>query len=351
MADSHCTVPATIKLFLDSDALIHNWTFLDSLSGKASAGAAVKANGYGVGAISVVQHLYKAGCRDFYVANWVEAAEIEAVLANDANISVLNGVRAEDMSFAVKSRAKPVLNTVQQILRWVPAGMPCDLMINSGMNRLGINIEDIAHISDSILNIDIVMSHLACADEDVIQNQEQLEAFKAALQQVSGKRASLANSAGIALGSDYHFDTTRPGLSLYGGSQRDLLSSNIMQVVFPQSQILQVRDLVAGDRLGYNAQYIAAEVKRVAILAMGYADGYLRGFSGTGCFASDGRDLPVLGRVSMDLIAVDLSAAMELSEGDWVDCKFDLPQATRQSGMSQYELLTCLGSRSDRIWR
>jgi len=171
------------------------------------------------------------------------------------------------------------------------------------------------------------------------------------LKNVSARRTSLANSAGIALGPDFHFDCTRPGLSLYGGKPRQELYGTIKQVVFPQAQILQVRKLKPGDKLGYNAKYIAKNEMTIAILAMGYADGYLCSFSNNGLFVSDGISLAVLGRVSMDLIAIDISSAEHLGEGDWVECEYDLPQAAEQSGLSQYELLTGLGNRLERVWR
>ena len=350
MNDANPMIPPTAAIKLDSDALVENWRALDRLSGKAKAGAAVKANAYGLGVRDVVQKLMVAGCADFFVANWQEAREIEDLTAGKAGVSVLNGVRQSDLPFALQSPAKPVLNSLEQVGRWKPSGRACDIMINSGMNRLGINVEDLGDELCSGLNVDMVMSHLASADEDVPQNAAQLERFKAALEFVPAKRRSLANSAGIALGSDYHFDVTRPGLSLYGGVQRPALEDIIRQVAFPQAEIIQVRSLRAGDRLGYNAQYIAAESHDVGILAMGYADGYLRGFSNSGIFLHGDIVLPVLGRVSMDLIAIDLSDEPNLKEGDWVDCEYDLGIASGQSGLSQYELITGLGNRLARQW-
>ncbi len=351
MSDETIEIPANVRLRLDSNALTANWRNLDVMSGSASAGAAIKANGYGVGAIEVVERLQSAGCRDFYVANWQEAKEIEAYIDSDSSVSVLNGVSIADMPFARASRAKPVLNSIEQVLRWQETGLPCDVMINSGMNRLGIDVPDLAQFDGNLLDIDIVMSHLASADEDVQQNADQLEQFVEALKHVSGKRTSLSNSAGIALGDAYHFDCTRPGISLYGGKQRPEFSEPIKQVVFPETQILQIRQLKAGDKVGYNAKYVADRDHPIAILAMGYADGYLRGFSNTGLFFDDGqKELPVLGRVSMDLIAIDITAAPHLEESAWVSAQYDLPIASRQSGLSQYELITGLGSRYARHW-
>ncbi len=350
MSDEKPNIPPTARVKLDSGALVANWRALDQMSGAAKAGAAVKANAYGLGARDVVRRLIAAGCTDFFVANWQEAQEIEDLTTGKADVSVLNGVRAADLPFALQSSAKPVLNSLEQVQRWKSTGKPCDVMINSGMNRLGINVEDLEANLFAGMAIDMVMSHLASADEDGPQNEDQLQHYRAALEIVNGKRTSLANSAGIALGSAYHFDVTRPGLSLYGGIQRPALEDMITQVAIPQAEIIQVRSLRAGDKLGYNAQYVAAESHKVAILAMGYADGYLRGFSNSGLFMHDGMLLPVLGRVSMDLIAIDLAAAPYLQEGDWVECEYDLEVASAQSGLSQYELITGLGNRLSRDW-
>lgn len=350
MNDRKQIVPATAKVRLDSEALVSNWRSLDRLSGNAQAGAAVKANAYGLGVRDVVQKLIAAGCKDFFVANWQEANEIEDLTAGMASVSVLNGVREQDMPFALQSAAKPVINSLEQLGRWKLSGKVCDVMINSGMNRLGIDLDDLDGDLFTGMSIDLAMSHLASADEDVVQNSEQMVCYKAALEIVPSQRTSLANSAGIALGSEYHFDVTRPGLSLYGGVQRSELNEIIQQVAIPQAEILQVRSLSAGDKVGYNAQYVANHAHNIATLAMGYADGYLRGFSNSGAFTYQGAQLPVLGRVSMDLIAIDLSHAAALKEGDWVDCEYDLQTAAAQSGLSQYELITGLGNRLAREW-
>lgn len=350
MADRKPDIPPTARIRLDSEALVSNWRNLDRLSGQAKAGAAVKANAYGLGVRNVVRKLSAAGCTDFFVANWQEAREIEDLTAGFASLSVLNGVRQSDMSYALQSPAKPVLNSLEQVARWKTTGRTCDVMINSGMNRLGINPVDLHGDLLSGMQVDMVMSHLASADEDGPQNADQLLIYKLALETVSGKRTSFANSAGIALGNEFHFDVTRPGLSLYGGIQRPALQGVIRQVAIPQAEILQVRSLRPGDRLGYNACYVADHPHDIAILGMGYADGYLRGFSNRGIFVHDGNKLPVLGRVSMDLIAIDLAGAHYLGEGDWVDCEYDLSVASTQSGLSQYELITGLGNRLPRQW-
>lgn len=350
MSDKNPNIPATAKVQLNGAALVQNWQTLNRLSGSASAGAAVKADAYGLGARPVVELLQKSGCRDFFVASWQEVAEIENVVADGVNISVLNGIRDADLEYALNSRAKPVLNSLEQAELWRSTSKPCDVMIETGMNRLGIEIPDLDQLPLEDLNVDIVMSHLASADEDCPQNQQQLEAFLDCAPNIKGNRRSLSNSAGIALGDTYHFDTTRPGLSLYGGVQRGELAGKIKQVATPLAEIIQTRSLKPGDRVGYNAQYIAEYHHDIAILAMGYADGYLRGFSNTGYFSSENKKLAVLGRVSMDLIAIDISEAPNLKSGDWVECEYDLPTASQQSGLSQYELITGLGQRLERVW-
>jgi alanine racemase len=342
---------APTRLRLDGDALVSNWTWLARHSGTAACGAAIKANGYGTDAQGVVARLAAVGCNDFFVATWAEAAAL--ILPDGASLSVLHGVRSEDMAAATTSPARPTLNTLEQIARWRPTGRPCDVMVDTGMNRLGISPQDVADGALLSLNIDTLMSHLASADEDSPQNAAQRGAFAAMSGKTSAQRMSLANSAGICLGPDYAFDLTRPGIALYGGVPRDVAKGHLRQVAFPEAQILQRRRVAAGETLGYNATYHATAAMEIAIINLGYADGYLRAFSGPdgvkGGSAGDGR-LPIIGRVSMDLIALCVDAAPELGEGDWVTLDYDLPTASHLTGLSQYELLTNLGTRFDRIW-
>jgi alanine racemase len=339
-----------LRIRLNEAALVSNWNWLAAQSGPADCGAAVKAGGYGVGARDVVSRLAAAGCKQFFVAHWGEAAAI-ADLVPTLQIAVLNGLDADDPADVLSIGAVPVLNTPLQIARWKAAGGgACHVMLDSGINRLGIGVEQISGDLFDGLQIDILLSHLASADEDVPQNAAQLAAFLDASAGIAAGRRSLANSAGIMLGSDYHFDLTRPGLSLYGGIARPEMAEHIKPVVQPQASVLQVRDLPAGSAVGYNATYICAQPTRVATLAIGYADGYGRGFSGKGVVLFDGQQLPVIGRVSMDLLLVDTTQAPHLKEGDWVEVGYDLPAASVLSGLSQYELLTGIGHRSERNW-
>jgi alanine racemase len=339
---------APLRLALNTDALVSNWRWLDWAGGAAACGAAIKANGYGLGARAVLDRLAKAGCRDFFVATWDEAQAL-GPLPDGVALSVLHGVRADDMAVALASPARPVLNTSEQVARWkAAAGGLCDIMVDTGMNRLGLLVDDMAGGLLGGMTIETLMSHLASADEDAPQNIVQRDAFAALKGWSSARRMSLANSAGICLGSDYAFDLTRPGLALYGGVPRREASGNIRQVVTPQAQILQRRRVCAGDTVGYNATFTATAPMELAVLNLGYADGYLRGFSGRG--SAGGGRFPVIGRVSMDLTIICVDAEPELKEGDWVNIDYDLRTASRASGLSQYELLTGLGDRFERIW-
>ena len=339
-----------LRLILDGAALVANWRWLAAISG-TPAGAAVKADGYGLGAREVSRRLAEAGCRDFFVATWAEAAAL-GPLPDGAGLSVLHGVRDEDMPAALASPARPVLNTPAMVARWKAAapGRPCDVMVDTGMNRLGLSMEDAGSALLDGLAIDLLMSHLACADEPgSAMNEKQRARFADIAARTPAKRSSLANSAGACLGPAYGFDLIRPGLALYGGIPRIEAAGNIAQVVRVEAQILQLRDVPPGGTGGYGATFTATAPTRVAILNIGYADGYLRAFAGHGSALHGGRICPLVGRVSMDLIAVDIGGA-DVTEGDWLDIEYRLEASARDTGLSQYELLTGLGSRYQRRW-
>jgi alanine racemase len=335
-----------LRLRLDRAALVAKLSWLQATAGTA-AGAAVKADGYGLGAREVTAALAQAGCRDFLVSTWDEAERLGDLPAG-ASLSVLHGVCRDDLNEALRSRARPVLCSLEQVSRWRGAAgrRPCDVMIDTGMNRLGVRPEESPLLEGLV--IDTLMSHLACADEDHPLNAIQLERFRAVAATVPAKRASLANSAGICLGRDYAFDLVRPGLALYGGVPRAEAKGHIRQVAHLEAQVIQRRVAKSGESVGYGATFVAERDTQIAVLNIGYADGYWRGFAGGGSATFEGVRLPLVGRVSMDLIAVDCSAAPQVREGDWVGIDFDLPAAAAASGMSQYELLTGLGGRFER---
>jgi alanine racemase len=340
---------APIRLHLDGAALVSNWRFLRS-QGDAACGAAVKADAYGLGSREVVRRLRDAGCKDFFVAHWGEAAAI-ADLIPPEQIAVFNGIGPDDIEYCRSIGAIPVLNTPSQVERWrASGGGLCHVMVDSGINRLGIGPEQMHSGLFASLDIDILMTHLACADEDSPENEAQLASFLSMSQAVPARRRSMANSSGIMLGRDYHFDLTRPGMALYGGITRPELRPHIKQVVRIQSQVLQIRKHNIGARIGYNGTYVCGGETKVATCSIGYADGYRRNFSGSGMVSFGNISLPVIGRVSMDLITVDATNSSALVEGDWVDVEYSLELASMQSGLSQYELLTGLGQRFERRW-
>ncbi len=332
------------RLTIDLATLAANWRLLARASGSAATGAAVKADGYGLGARAIVDTLARAGCRDFFVASWAEAATLGA-MPDGARLAVLHGVQDGEMAAALASTAVPVLCTPRQVAAWHEAapGRACDVMVDTGMNRLGIGVGDLGALDG--VAVDTVHSHLACADTpDHPMNARQLAAFRAVVSTVPARRASLANSAGIMLGSDYAFGLTRPGIGLYGGGV-----AGVAAVVGIEARVVQVRDVAAGDSVGYGATWTAARPTWVAVLAIGYADGW-PSLANTGAiFAGDAR-CPMVGRVSMDLIATDVTGA-DVTEGDWLRLDFDLARIAAAASRSQYELLTGLGHRYARAYQ
>jgi len=337
-----------LRLTIDRSAIQSNWRWLQDYAG-VPAGAAVKAEAYGLGAREATEALIEAGCRDFFVSTWAEAERL-GNLPEGVSLVVLHGVGLDDAEAALRLSARPCLNSANQVARWkeIAPDRACDVMIDTGINRLGLRPTEIGLLDG--LMIDTLHSHLACADEDSAMNGMQLERFRAVASVVPANRYAMANSAGICLGRDYSFDLVRPGLALYGGVPRAEAEGNIRQVARVEAQIVQRRTIPVGETCGYGATFHANEDTEAAILNIGYADGYLRGFSSHGSAFVGEYALPVLGRVSMDLLAVGVDAAPQLSEGDWVEIDYDLPGASKQSGLSQYELLTTLGSRFERRW-
>jgi alanine racemase len=342
---------APLRLILDGEALAANWRWLRGQGGDAACGAAIKADGYGIGADATVVRLLDAGCRDFFVATWAEAQALTP-FGEGVSLSVLHGVRADDIAAAIASSARPTLNSAEMVARWKQAApeRPCDVMIDTGINRLGLTPEEACSGLLDGLTIKTLMSHLACADKpESPMNGAQLRRFAEIAARIPADRYSLANSAGICLGPDYAFGLTRPGLALYGGVPSPVAQGHIRQVVRIEAEILQVRAVGPGQTVGYGATFTATAPTRVAILNLGYADGYMRGFSGGGTARAGDIVFPLAGRVSMDLIAVDIGNAA-IGESDWLEIDYALPEAADRSGLSQYELLTGLGTRYQRRW-
>ena len=338
--------PPTLRLTVDTEALAANWRALDALSGGASAGAAVKADAYGLGVDTCVPALRDAGCRTFFVAHWSEVAGVIKHVPGD-QIAVLHGVLSEaDCAYARATGAVPVINSLEQARLWTATGGGrCHLMVDTGINRLGIALAETGDPAVAALEIDILMSHLASADERTAMNRMQAELLSEAAEAIAHQRLSLANSAGIGLGEAFAFDLTRPGLALYGGVPREELAGHIRPVARIAAQLLQTRNLAPGEAVGYNATFIAPTHMRVGTVSIGYADGFLRGRGPGNALFHEGRALPILGKVSMDMVVVDLTAGSDLGAGDWLEVPWNIADAAQQNALSPYELLTTIGPR------
>lgn len=350
------------RLIIDLAKIQSNYRTLQALAPDSEVGAVVKANAYGLGALEVVPALAEAGCRHFYVAHTREGEEVRAALdGRDADIFVFNGFWESELAELRAAGLFPVINDLAQLeqLRAIAPDLPCALHLDTGMNRLGLDRDEAdALLADPArlegLDIRQVMSHLACADEpDHALNRDQLERFTALHAALPGIPASLANSAGVMLGRDYHFDVLRPGLALYGGAPVPGDVSPFQPAVHIEAPILQLRTLRPGDTLGYGATFTADRPMQIATVAAGYADGLLWASANGGAGMIAKTPVSILGRVSMDLIAVDLSDLEHApAPGDAVSFLGPvLEQIAEAAGTISYEYLVRLGMRFDREYR
>jgi alanine racemase len=293
-----------------------------------------------------VPALRDAGCEDFFVAHWGEVAAVAAHVPA-GRIAVLHGpLEPADCAYARAVGAVPVINSLEQAEMWTQSGGGrCHLMVDTGINRLGIALAEAGDPRIAALDIDILMSHLACADETTALNRMQAELLREAAETIPHRRLSLANSAGIGLGPDFALDLTRPGIALYGGVPRAELAEAIRPVAHVEARLLQCRQLAPGESVGYNATFIAPTPMRVGTVSIGYADGFLRARGPGNAFWSDSRRLPILGKVSMDMVVVDLAEAPDLAAGDWLKVPWNIADAAQQTILSPYEMLTVIGRR------
>ncbi len=352
---------APAVLTIDLDALAWNWRFLNDKATPARAAAVVKANGYGLGAPIVARKLAKAGCRLFFTAHLDEAIALREALADPAiEIGVLNGLcPGEEMIYRAHALF-PVLNDLGQVAHWraycrdVGEHVPAALQIDTGMTRLGLPAAEVERlIADPGLMDGIsfryLMSHMACADTpDHPLNRQQLERFRRAVDAIPHTIAMLAASSAIFLGPEWHFDMVRPGVALYGGRPVDGVENPLRQVVRLDAKILQIQDVDAPQTVGYGASHKIEEPAKIATVGVGYADGYLRSLSGKATAVLDGVTIPLVGRVSMDLLTFDVSKAPSAKPGDWIQLigpDHPVDALADQAGTIGYEILTGLGPR------
>lgn len=355
------------RLTIDLGALADNWQDIAERVGSAATAAVVKADAYGIGLEPAAKALAEAGCHTFFVALPEEGLRLRATV-RDAAIYILDGLLPGSAATYVAADLRPVLGSFPEIEEWAEAKQAgaatgAALHIDTGMNRLGLTLGEARVLSEhrellSTIAPSLLMSHLAAADTpDHPLNRKQLAAFRAVRALLPAIPASLANSAGILLGPDYRFDLVRPGIALYGGAAA-AGAHPLRPVVTAEARILQVREAKRGETVGYGATETLRQPTRIAIVAAGYADGYHRhaGSSdarpGARAFLH-GRYAPLVGRISMDLIAIDVTDIPGAERGDWVEMfgpNIPIDEVAHHAGTIGYELLTGLGRRLARSY-
>ena len=361
MSADHEVAWLTVRL----DAIAANYKTFRGHAAPAAVAGVVKADAYGMGLAMVAPRLAAAGCDTFFVARLEEGIQLREALPK-ARIFVFDGAPFGAVPALIAHRLTPVLNSLDQIAVWAGVGRDLDaaIHVDTGMNRLGLNPAELSELAASWrgrlkgLNLVLVMSHLASADDPKSkQNDEQLARFRAALAVLPPAPASLANSGGILLGKPYHFDLVRPGIGLYGGHPQPGHGENPMRAAAILSgRILQLRRIDKGETVGYAATYRAKRSTMLATIALGYADGVRRSLSGRGQAAFAGSKVAMVGRVSMDLITLDVGAIppSEIKVGDTVEFLGDtmlLDDVAETAGTNAYEILTGLGRRLPRHYR
>ena len=348
-------------LTVDLGAVAGNYRRLKRLvAPRVALAAVIKADAYGLGAAQVAPALAKAGCRQFFVATLDEGLALRKTLPR-APIGVLDGVDRDGLGEFSRARLMPVLNDAGQTDLWASKGRgrPAILHLDTGMQRLGLSRAELERLAGSKtlarLNLALVMSHLACADEPGHpKNPAQLARFREALRLLPKLPASLASSSAIFLGPEYHFDVVRPGAALYGINPLPGQPNPMAPVVSLRAKILQVRDVDPGETVGYGATHRLRRPSRIATIAVGYADGWLRSASDRGSAAIAGRRVPVVGRISMDLLTLDVTGVAAARPGAYVDLldkTYGIDDAADAAGTIGYEMLTLLGRRYARVYR
>lgn len=344
------------RLIVDLGAIRRNYARLQDMTAGVEVAAVVKADAYGLGAAAIAPVLLHAGAKTFFVANAHEGEIVRAAVGGEARIFVLHGFWSADVQAIARSALIPIINSPDQLRDWLagPAG-PYALHFDTGMNRLGIPMSELQAVSDlaGLRTPELVISHFACADEPGHDlNSKQIERFSSVRAAFPGVRTSLANSAGCMLEAPAHGDLVRPGIALYGGAPRATEANPFESAAMIETPILQVRTARSGESAGYGATWIASAYRRLAIVALGYADGMFRAAQKTGFGRIGDVKVPIAGRVSMDLITLDVTEAGDAAKpGEIV--RFlgpDLDDFAAASGTLAYEVLTRLGPRLERVY-
>jgi len=368
------TLPAAevgADLTIDCTAVTHNWRTLASRAAPADCAAVVKADAYGCGLEPITSTLAAAGCSTFFVAQLAEARRARAA-APAAVIYVLNGIAPGSAQCFAEIDARPVIGNLGELTEWDTIRTVhswrggAALHFDTGMNRLGLPMEEAASLAGRVRSmpnhgISLVMSHFACADEPKHPlNQKQIRDFQEIRVMFRGVAASLANSAGIFLDSSAHFDLVRPGIALYGANPTVANVNPMRPVVELRGRLLQARIIPEGATVGYGATWTAKRVSRIAIVSVGYADGFSRPIGSSdarrgGEAVVHGKRCPIIGRVSMDLLAIDITElTKDVHRGDWVTLLGEGIGVDEMAGWARtinYDVLTRLGHRFHRVWK
>lgn len=372
--DNDAFASAGLRLTVDLGALVENWRDMARRSGRARTAAVVKADAYGLGIEDVGETLYSAGARDFFIATADEGASLR-LFVPEARIFVLCGIWPGMERTFFENDLVPVIASEEQLTFWMSVlsdygDYPCALQVDTGFNRLGLPMEDAIALADDVSRPAsfapvLVMSHLACGDDPSnAMNRQQLEAFRKVSAAFEGIEASLANSAGIFLGPDYHFDLTRPGIAVYGGESVPGIANPMRPVATAEARIIQTRSVKAGETVGYGRALQLTRDSRLAIVSAGYADGYMRSQSSAGVPLREtgiaaghgfiaGHKVPVAGRITMDLTIFDITDLPEnlVRAGDYIELfgnNILVDDAARAAGTIGYEMLTSMGLRHER---
>jgi len=351
------------RLTVRLGAVTANFRACGRLAGPAAVAGVVKADAYGMGMVPAAKALAAIGCDTFFVARLEEGVKLRPAVPQ-ARIFVLDGAPPDAVPALIAHRLTPVLNALAEIAGWSAAArethgeLDAAVHIDTGMNRLGLAASDLGTLAaeqrkrlDGI-RVALWVSHLACADDPASRmNALQLDRFRTALAMLPPAPASLASSGGVMLGKDYAFDMVRPGLGLYGGNPQPSGPNPFATVAVLTGRILQLRRIAAGESVGYGATFRAARPSVLATCGLGYTDGLMRALSGRGAGAIGGKRVPVAGRVSMDLITLDVTDVPLPKAGDAVEFIGDtiaLEEIAAASGTASYEVLTSLARRVPR---
>lgn len=358
-------------LTVDLSAIEANWRALGRRATPSECAAVVKADGYGCGLEPVARHLTRAGCKTFFVADLYEARRLRAV-ADEPAIYVLNGLLPTTAPAYADIRARPVIGSLVELAEWDAFCTGQDwhggaaLHVDTGMNRLGISADEAAALAPRIRaenhGITLLMSHLACAEvPEHPLNERQVRLFREVRLHYRGIPSSLSNSSGVFLGASAHCDMVRPGAALFGVNPTPGKPNPMQPAIALHGHVVQLRTVPKGETVGYDAAWTARHASRIAVVAVGYADGYLRAASASdeapgGVAVVAGKRCPIAGRISMDLLAVDITALPEpaVRRGDLVTLIGDelgVDEVAAAANTIGYEVLTSLGRRYHRVYR